>query len=192
MTLVPSAPRLRASTLCLRYSDTPASRRLIKTRRCNTTRSPRQAARGSFPIPASGAHADRPELLRMLDYARAEDTIVVWRLDRLGRSLRNLVELVQRIKRTTNRPSKPPGKHRHDDSHRQLIFHVFGSLAEFERELIQEGTKAGLASARARGRFGGRRALLTEAQVAVAKQMLASPDHRVDDVARGCPVARRS
>ncbi len=143
-----------------------------------------------FSDTASGARADRPELLRMLDYARADDTIVVWRLDRLGRSLRNLVELVNELSerhidlrslQENIDTTTPTGR---------LIFHVFGSLAEFERELIRERTKAGLASARARGRVGGRRALLTEAQVAIAKQLLASPDHRVEDVASTFKVSR--
>ncbi len=143
-----------------------------------------------FSDTASGARADRPELLRMLDYARAEDTIVVWRLDRLGRSLSNLVELVNELaerqidlrslQENIDTPT-PTGR---------LIFHVFGSLGEFERELIRERTKAGLASARARGRVGGRRPILTEAQVAVAKQMLASPEHHVDDVAVSFRVSR--
>ena len=143
-----------------------------------------------FSDTASGARADRPELLRMLDYARAEDTIVVWRLDRLGRSLRNLVELVNelgerqiglRSLQENIDTATPTGR---------LIFHVFGSLAEFERELIRERTKPGLASARARGRVGGRRPLLTEAQVAIAKQMLGSHDHRVDEVASSLQVSR--
>ncbi len=63
-------------------------------------------------------------------------------------------------------------------------------MAEFERELIRERTKAGLASTRARGRVGGRRPILTEAQVAIAKQMLASPDHRVDDIAISFKISR--
>ena len=100
-----------------------------------------------FSDTASGAHANRPELIRMLDYARAEDTIVVWRLDRLGRSLRNLVELVNdlaerqidlRSLQENIDTATPTGR---------LIFQVFGSLAEFERELIRERTEAGLASA---------------------------------------------
>ncbi len=109
-----------------------------------------------FTETASGAKADRPVLEEVLAYARAGDTLVVWRLDRLGRSLPHLIEtvaslqdcgigfrsLTEQIDTTT-----PGGK---------LIFHVFGALAEFERDLIRERTHAGLAAARARGRTGGR------------------------------------
>jgi DNA invertase Pin-like site-specific DNA recombinase len=105
---------------------------------------------------ASGAKAERAVLDEVLGYLRKGDTLVVWRLDRLGRSLRHLIEVVaalaergigfkslsEQIDTTT-----PGGK---------LIFHVFGALAEFERDLIRERTHAGLAAARARGRLGGR------------------------------------
>jgi DNA invertase Pin-like site-specific DNA recombinase len=113
---------------------------------------------------ASGAKADRPVLEEVLTYLRNGDTLVVWRLDRLGRSLRHLIEVVavlaergigfksltEQIDTTT-----PGGK---------LIFHVFGALAEFERDLIRERTQAGLAAARARGRLGGRPKKLTDAK----------------------------
>ena len=105
---------------------------------------------------ASGAKADRPVLDEVLSYLRVGDTLVVWRLDRLGRSLEHLIDgvatlaergigfrsITEQIDTTT-----PGGK---------LIFHVFGALAEFERDLIRERTQAGLAAARARGRLGGR------------------------------------
>ncbi len=143
-----------------------------------------------FSATASDARADRPELLRMLDYARADDTIVVWRLDRLGRSLRNLVELVNELaERQIDLRSLQENIDTATPAGR-LIFHVFASLAEFERELIRERTNAGLASARARGRVGGRRRLLTETQVAIAKQRLAAPDHHIDDVAISFKVSR--
>src|ERR1700674_49036 len=104
---------------------------------------------------ASGAKAERPGLAKAMEQLRAGDTLVVWRLDRLGRSLQHLIEtltdldtrgigfksLTEAIDTTT-----PGGK---------LIFHIFGALAEFERELIRERTNAGLAAARARGRTGG-------------------------------------
>ncbi len=117
----------------------------------------RQAGCGKlFTETASGTKADRPVLAEVLGYLRPGDTLVVWRLDRLGRSLRHLIEtiaalaergigfksLTEQIDTTT-----PGGK---------LIFHVFGALAEFERDLIRERTHAGLAAARARGRKGGR------------------------------------
>src|SRR5215207_8481096 len=113
---------------------------------------------------ASGAKADRPVLDVVLSYLRKGDTLVVWRLDRLGRSLRHLIEVVAALaergigfKSLTEQidTTTPGGK---------LIFHVFGALAEFERDLIRERTHAGLAAARARGRLGGRPRKLADAQ----------------------------
>src|SRR5919206_4316257 len=111
---------------------------------------------------ASGAKAERPVLEEVLGYLRPGDTLVVWRLDRLGRSLQHLIDVVAALaergigfKSLTEQidTTTPGGK---------LIFHVFGALAEFERDLIRERTQAGLAAARARGRNGGRPALLDE------------------------------
>jgi len=121
---------------------------------------------------ASGARQDRPELAALLDYARAGDTVVVWRLDRLGRSLRHLLELVDDLQRrglglrslAEQLDTTSPGG--------RLVFQVFGALAEFERELIRERTRAGLAAARARGRVGGRPALVTPAKLATARRIL--------------------
>jgi DNA invertase Pin-like site-specific DNA recombinase len=126
-----------------------------------------------FPEKASGAARERPELARALDYARPGDTLVVWKLDRLARSLPHLIEittslaqrgigfrsLTEGIDTTT-----PAGK---------FVYHIFASLAEFERELIRERTMAGLAAARAAGRKGGRRPKLNERQLAQARKMLA-------------------
>ena len=104
----------------------------------------------------SGSTKHRPGLERALDSLREGDTLIVWRLDRLGRSLKDLIELVGQLERKgvalrslqeANDTTSPGGK---------LIFHVFGALAEFERNLIRERTQAGLAAARARGRKGGR------------------------------------
>lgn len=105
---------------------------------------------------ASGAKTDRPGLGKAIDFARDGDTLVVWRLDRLGRSLPHLIETVRELERrgigfrslTESIDTTTPGG--------RLIFHVFGALAEFERDLTRERTNAGLAAARARGRKGGR------------------------------------
>jgi DNA invertase Pin-like site-specific DNA recombinase len=113
---------------------------------------------------ASGAKAERQVLEEVLGYLRPGDTLVVWRLDRLGRSLRHLIEVVAQLaergigfKSLTEQidTTTPGGK---------LIFHVFGALAEFERDLIRERTHAGLAAARARGRLGGRPRKLADAK----------------------------
>ena len=113
---------------------------------------------------ASGAKAERPVLADVLGYLRSGDTLVVWRLDRLGRSLKHLIETVSQLaergigfKSLTEQidTTTPGGK---------LIFHVFGALAEFERDVIRERTHAGLAAARARGRLGGRPRKLADAK----------------------------
>jgi DNA invertase Pin-like site-specific DNA recombinase len=109
-----------------------------------------------FEETASGAKAERFLLKEALAYARPGDTLVVWRLDRLGRSLRHLIETVTELEArgigfkslTEQIDTTTPGG--------RLVFHVFGALAEFERDLIRERTNAGLAAARSRGRKGGR------------------------------------
>ncbi len=110
---------------------------------------------------ASGAAAARPELDRLLDRARDGDTIVVWRLDRLGRSTRHLIELVAQLEergiglRSLNEQIDTT------TANGRLIFTIFAALAEFERGLLSERTRAGLAAARAKGRTGGRPRMLT-------------------------------
>src|SRR3712207_6335019 len=109
-----------------------------------------------FTDTMSGATADRPGLAEALAYTRPGDTLVVWRLDRLGRSLRHLIETVTDLEQrgvgfkslTEAIDTTSPGG--------KLIFHIFGALAEFERDLIRERTRAGLVAARTRGRTGGR------------------------------------
>jgi DNA invertase Pin-like site-specific DNA recombinase len=110
-----------------------------------------------FEEKASAAKRDRPELAEALKFMRAGDTLVVWKLDRLARSLRQLIETVEQLEAqgigfmslTENIDTTTPGG--------KLIFHIFGALAEFERSIIRERTVAGLTSARARGRVGGGR-----------------------------------
>lgn len=119
----------------------------------------------------SGTKADRPELDRLRDALRPGDTLVVWRLDRLGRSLRDLIAWTERLaedgvalQSLTEQidTSQPAGK---------LTFHLFAALAEFERNLIRERTLVGLASARARGRNGGRAPKLEAAGIRELKAM---------------------
>lgn len=104
----------------------------------------------------SGAKRERPELQKLLDQLRADDVVVIWKLDRLARSLKDLVTLVNEIE------AKGAGLQSLNDHidtttpHGKLTFHIFAALAEFERDIISERTKAGLEAARARGRKGGR------------------------------------
>lgn len=139
---------------------------------------------------ASGAKADRIVLAEVLAYLRAGDTLVVWRLDRLGRSLKHLVEVVTvlqergvgfRSLHESIDTTTPTGR---------LTFHLFAALAEFERDLIRERTMAGLAAARARGRKGGRKPSLTPQKVKVARRMYAERDTTVAEIASVLGVSR--
>jgi DNA invertase Pin-like site-specific DNA recombinase len=119
----------------------------------------------------SGAKTTRPELDKMLDYLRDGDTLLVWRLDRLGRSMQHLVTLVADLK---DRGITFRSLHEGIDTstiNGELVFNIFASLATFERELIRERTSAGLASARARGRLGGRPKKHNDATVQRIKEL---------------------
>src|SRR6184192_924840 len=127
-----------------------------------------------FTDTASGATTERSGLTEALNYVREGDSLVVWRLDRLGRSLKHLIETITNLNKrmigfqsiTENIDTTTSGG--------KLIFHIFGALAEFERDIIRERTKAGLAAARARGRLGGRpkaKTLNTPKKVALAQSL---------------------
>jgi DNA invertase Pin-like site-specific DNA recombinase len=132
---------------------------------------------------ASGANRDRPQLAAALDYMREGDTLVVWKFDRLARSLKQLIETVENLEErgigfrslTEAIDTTTPGG--------RLVFQIFGALAEFERGVIRERTRAGLDAARARGKKGGRPAKLKEADLKAAKALLADPEINVSDVA---------
>ena len=110
----------------------------------------------------TGAHAKRPGLLAAIDYARKGDVIVVWRLDRLSRSLKDLISLIGLLEQGSVGIKSITEAIDTSSSSGKLIFHIFGALAEFERNLIRERTQAGLQAARARGRLGGRPKSLTQ------------------------------
>ncbi len=113
----------------------------------------------------SGKSKDRPQLIELLAYLRSGDTVVVWKLDRLGRSLKDLIDLVNTIQEKGAYFQSLNDNIDTNTAGGKLIFHIFASLSEFEREVIRERTKAGLLSARARGCKGGRpRGLSEEAQ----------------------------
>ncbi len=136
-----------------------------------------------FTDHASGSKASRPELDRMLDQLRPRDIVVVWRLDRLGRSLKNLIELVEDV------ADKGVGFRSLSESidtttaNGRLFFSIMGALAEFERDLIQERTKAGLLAARARGRVGGRPSVMNAKKIDKARKLYDSRQHTVADIA---------
>ncbi len=143
-----------------------------------------------FADTISGAKSARPGLDECLGFVRAGDTLVVWKLDRLGRSLKHLIEEVQRL---DERGIGFQSVQEHIDTTTpggKLVFHVFGALAEFERDLIRERTNAGLAAARARGRKGGRKALLDAKQQEIARALHANPGVSVGEICKTLGVSR--
>ncbi|SFU39116.1 recombinase family protein [Nitrosospira multiformis] len=142
-----------------------------------------------FQEKASGAQRDRPELKAALSYMRKGDTLVVWKIDRLARSMKQLIETIESFQeqgigfKSLQDPidtSSPSGK---------LVFHIFAALAEFERGVIRERTGAGLRAARERGRVGGRPPALSAKDLQFAKAMLKDPDITVAAVAQRLNVA---
>ena len=133
-------------------------------------------AESVFVDTGSGATQARPQLLECLRYLRAGDVLCVWRLDRLGRSLGHLIEIVEDLQQrdvdfrslTEGFDTTSPGG--------RLVFHVFGAVAEFERSLIQERTRAGLEAARKQGRTGWRPTVMTPDRIRVAREMRARGD----------------
>lgn len=145
-----------------------------------------------FTDQVSGVKESRPELDRLLEQVRAGDTVVVWRLDRLGRSLRHLIEVVEDLSRQDVGFRSITEAIDTTTSAGRLIFHVFGALAEFERDLIRERTLAGLESARARGRMGGRPTVMTKAKTTAARRMYEQQDLSVAQIAEVLQVSRSS
>ena len=140
---------------------------------------------------ASGAKADRPVLEEVLSYIRGGDTLVVWRLDRLGRSLGHLIETVSALAERGIGFKSLTEQIDTTTSSGKLIFHVFGALAEFERDLIRERTQAGLAAARARGRLGGRPKKLADAkQLDLARTLYAGGQTDVETICRTLGISR--
>jgi DNA invertase Pin-like site-specific DNA recombinase len=121
---------------------------------------------------ASGALTDRPQLAALLEQIRPGDTLVVWRLDRLGRSTAHLMQTVTELGERGIGFASLTEAIDTDTAAGRLLFHVLASLAGFERDLIRERTIAGLAAARARGRRGGRPTVMTPEKLAVARQMI--------------------
>jgi DNA invertase Pin-like site-specific DNA recombinase len=145
-----------------------------------------------FVDKASGKLASRPALDRMLEQLRPGDTVAIWRLDRLGRSLRHLIDIFADLDNrgvavrslTENIDTSTPGG--------RLVFHVFAALAEFERDLIRERTIAGLAAARGRGRRGGRPTVWTPEKLKTAAAMHRNGEHDIASIARVLGVSRAS
>src|SRR6516162_9830599 len=131
----------------------------------------------------SGAVADRPALHDALEFTRSGDTLIVWKLDRLARSIKQLIETIENLRvRGIGFRSLTEALDT-TTAQGRLVFHMFAALAEFERSLIRERTQAGLAAARRAGRTGGRPPKLTDDDIEAAKAMLAKPDIGVTQIA---------
>jgi len=139
---------------------------------------------------ASGKSTVRPQLEECLADLREGDTLVVWRLDRLGRSLPDLVHIVTELEVKGIGFESLTEKIETTNASGKLTFHLFAALAEFERNLIRERTKAGLSAARARGRVGGRKPKLDAKQIRQIKTLMGDPKTSVSDLARDYGVSR--
>ena len=142
---------------------------------------------------ASGAKDDRPGLDNCLKALREGDTLVVWKLDRLGRNLKHLVSTVDDLSRRNIGFKVLSGQGADIDTTTpagKMVFGIFAALAEFERELIRERTIAGLNAARARGRKGGRKFQLTKAQIRLAQAAMSNRDTSVSELCKEIGVKR--
>ena len=143
-----------------------------------------------FSDTASGASIERAGLKRALDFTRSGDVLVVWRLDRLGRSLQHLIETVTALEKRGAGFKSLTELIDTTTSSGRLVFQIFASLAEFERSLIQERTHAGLKAARARGRFGGRPYILNENKIDMVKELYAAQKNTVAEIAKLAGISR--
>src|SRR5256886_16295322 len=146
-----------------------------------------------FTDTASGVKAERKGLDEALEYVREGDTLVVWRLDRLGRSLKHLIETITKL---NNRKIGFKSIQENIDtttSGGKLVFHIFGALAEFERDIIKERTQAGLQAARARGRLGGRpkvTTLNTPKKISLAQSLYDDKNNTIDEICKTLNISR--
>jgi DNA invertase Pin-like site-specific DNA recombinase len=138
----------------------------------------------------SGSQTDRPGLTEALSHLREGDTLVVWRLDRLGRSLRDLIDRITELNTQKIGFKSITEQIDTTTSGGKLIFHIFGALAEFERDIIKERTTAGLTAARARGKVGGRRRSLSQKDIALVKKLYADQNTSIADICRSFHISR--
>ena len=143
-----------------------------------------------FTDTISGAKTERVGLEQALGYVRPGDTLVVWRLDRLGRSLKHLIETITALHErgigfksiTENIDTTTSGG--------KLVFHIFGALAEFERDIIRERTQAGLQAARARGKKGGRPKVLKDKKIAMAQALYNDTNNSIAEICKTLNISR--
>ncbi len=147
-----------------------------------------------FTDQISGSKAERPGLAECLKELKKGDTLIIWRLDRLGRSLRNLIDIVEQLqKRGVGFRSINDGGIDTTTASGELIFNIFGTLAQFERRLIQERTQAGLTAARARGKKGGRPKISNDdPKVQMAKKMSKNLNISIGEICATLKISRAS
>ena len=143
-----------------------------------------------FTDTASGAPAERTGLNEALEYVREADTLVVWRLDRLGRSLKHLIETISDLNSRKIGFKSITESIDTTTSGGKLIFHIFGALAEFERDIIRERTNAGLQAARARGRKGGRPKSLSGKKLGMAQELYNNKTNPINEICKTLSISR--
>jgi DNA invertase Pin-like site-specific DNA recombinase len=143
-----------------------------------------------FTDTVSGAKSERKGLDEALNYVRPGDTLVVWRLDRLGRSLKHLIETITGLNNRKIGFKSITEAIDTTTSGGKLVFHIFGALAEFERDIIRERTQAGLTAARARGRKGGRPKALTPKKAQMAEALHKDKNNTIDEICKTLNVSR--
>ena len=143
-----------------------------------------------FTDKISGVKTARPGLDEAMSFLRAGDSLVVWRLDRLGRSLKHLIETITDLSNKNIGFKSTTENIDTTTSGGKLIFHIFGALAEFERNLIKERTQAGLEAARARGKKGGRPASLTGKKAQMAQELYNSQNHTIPEICKMLGISR--
>lgn len=143
-----------------------------------------------FMDTASDARTERPGLENAFNHLRAGDVLVVWKLDRLGRSLQHLIQTIKLLQEKKIGFQSLQENIDTITSSGKLVFHIFSALAEFERDVIRERTNAGLTVARARGRFGGRPSLLIPKQVKRLKKLYDARKNTVEEICRIFDISR--
>jgi DNA invertase Pin-like site-specific DNA recombinase len=143
-----------------------------------------------FTDTASGAKSDRTGLREAINFMRKGDTLCVWKLDRLGRSLKHLIETVLALQALGKGFCSLQENIDTTTSGGKLFFHIFGALAEFERDIIRERTSAGLASARSRGRLGGRPSIMNSKKLKMATSLYADGKTQVGEICETLGISR--
>jgi DNA invertase Pin-like site-specific DNA recombinase len=143
-----------------------------------------------FTDTASGSSTERKGLEEALEFVREGDMLVVWRLDRLGRSLKHLIETISSLSNRNIGFKSITESIDTTTSGGKLIFHIFGALAEFERDIIRERTQAGLIAARARGRIGGRPKALNSKKVSMAQALYNDKSNSITDICKTLNISR--